>query len=268
MKKERIDELLVERGLAADIDEARRLVMLGVAIADDKRIDKAGDKVSVDADIRLKGERKIYVSRGGFKLKGAVDAFKLDMKDSTVLDIGASTGGFSDVSLKEGARVVFALDVGKGLIHQSLRVHPQVRLIEGVNFRDATFETVGQKVDFIVTDVSFISLKLIIPETVKFCKDGTHFICLIKPQFEVERGEVGAGGIVTDKDATIRVCLDIIDFAAKSGFEPKGFAKSPITGTKGNVEYLAHLVYSGSSKEGIKEIDIRRIVCEERGLDS
>lgn len=268
MKKLRIDELLVERGLAADIDEARRLIMSGLAIADDKRIDKAGDKVSAEAYVRLKGEQKIYVSRGGFKLKGAVDSFKLDMKNMSVLDIGSSTGGFTDVSLKEGASVVFALDVGKGLIHQSLRVHPQVRLIEGVNFRDAAFETVGQKVDFIVTDVSFISLKLIIPETVKFCNDGTRFICLIKPQFEVERQEVGAGGIVRDNDATIRVCTDIIDFAARLGFEPKGFAKSPITGTKGNVEYLAYLVYSGSSHQGIKEIDIRRIVCEERGIDS
>lgn len=268
MKKSRIDELLVERGFATNIDEARRIIMSGVAIADDKRIDKAGEKVSGDAIVRLKGEHKIYVSRGGFKLKGAVDSFKLNMKDATVLDIGSSTGGFTDVALKEGAAVVFALDVGKGLIHESLRTHEKVRLLEGVNFRDAAFEIVGQKVDFIVTDVSFISLKLIIPATIKFCLEGTCFICLIKPQFEVDRNEVGVGGIVTDKEATVRVCKDIIDFAAHAGLNPLGFVKSPITGAKGNVEYLVHLVYSGSSHQGMQVMDIRRIVCEERRLDS
>lgn len=265
--KRRIDELLVEHGLAANIDEARSLIMAGCAVADDKRVDKAGAVVDITAEIRLKGEQLPFVSRGGFKLKGAIDAFSLDMENASVLDIGASTGGFTDTALQAGASIVFALDVGKGLIHNKLRNHPNVRLLEGINFREATFSTVGQKVDFIVTDVSFISLKHIIPNVVQFCRKGSRFICLIKPQFEARREEVCTGGIVRDLKIALRVCLDIVNFAKNEGFDLHGFIKSPITGRKGNVEYLAYLVYNDNF--GAVDCDIiERVICEKCGVDS
>lgn len=265
--KRRIDELLVEQGLASHIEEARSLIMAGNAVADDKRIDKAGTMVDITAAIRLKGEKLPFVSRGGFKLQGAIDAFSLNMKNAAVLDIGASTGGFTDAALQAGADIVFALDVGKGLIHNKLRNHPKVKLLEGINFREVTFETVGQKVDFVVTDVSFISLKYIIPEVVQFCRKGSSFICLVKPQFEARREEVGEGGIVRDLDVALRVCLDIVGFAKTKGFALGGFIKSPITGRKGNVEYLAYLVYDNVADSVSYDI-IERVICEKCGVDS
>lgn len=237
--------MLVLAGLAKDRDEAARLIMAGLAVVGDKRADKPGCLAAADSPVRLKsGAKPEYVSRGGFKLKGAIDAFGLDMKDASVLDIGSSTGGFTDAALKEGARVVYSLDVGRGLIHNSLRGHGKVRLLEGINFREAPFSLIGEKVDFIVTDVSFISLKLIIPNAVNFCRKGTEFICLIKPQFEAEKNEVGSGGIVRNEEVRRRVCRDITGFGENFGFVQKGLAPSPITGAKGNVEYLARLIYN------------------------
>lgn len=246
MKKERIDVLLVEKGLAATIDEARRLVMAGLAVADDKRIDKAGDKVPCTANIRLK-ERLAYVSRGGLKLQKAIEAFNLNMDGSVVIDIGASTGGFTDVALKNGASKVFAVDSGTAQLHESLRRNDSVITLENTNFRRISYDVIGTKADFIVADVSFISLSMIIPSAVQFCTDGTVFVPLIKPQFEAQRHEVGKGGIVTDKEVHRQVCLKIAICAAENGFGFKGLTVSPITGAKGNVEYLAYFVYNKSS---------------------
>ncbi len=248
MKKDRIDNLLVERGLAVDINEARRFIMAGLAIADDKRIDKAGDKVEVTADVRLK-KRTEFASRGGYKLQKAVQLFKLDMTDATVMDIGSSTGGFTDISLRAGAKLVYAIDVGYNLLLDRLRRDERVKLFESTNFRTIDFDIIGEQVDYIVTDVSFISLTQIIPSTIQFMRNGSKFVALIKPQFEAERGEIEEGGIVHDKSVHLRVSLDIAEFAAEYGYKLNGFTTSPITGAKGNVEYLAYFMYTDEKFE-------------------
>lgn len=259
MKKRRMDELLVLRGLASSVDEARRLIMAGLSIANDKRVDKAGELIPEDAVVRLKN-RCQYVGRGGLKLKHAVDVFHLDMKGVQVLDIGSSTGGFTDVCLQEGASHVTAVDSGTAQLHNKLLTDSRVKSFEQTNFRYFKFEETGIHYDFIVTDVSFISLRVIIPETVKFCKDGTIFIALIKPQFEAEREEVEDGGIVNNKEVHRRVIKDIVDCGIKNGYEFKGVIKSPITGTKGNIEYLSYFVYKGSVEEGYDINMIERAV--------
>ena len=217
MKKKRIDELLVENGLASSIDEARRFIMAGLAIADDKRIDKAGGLVPVNAIIRLK-DRLPYVSRGGLKLKHAVDTFHLNMKDTFIMDIGSSTGGFTDVCLQEGAACVIAVDSGTAQLHNKLLHNEKVISFENTNFKYFGFEKVGRYCDYIVTDVSFISLCSIIPNAVNFCRQGTIFIALIKPQFEAEKNEVETGGIVRDKNVHKKVIKKVIDFACDYGF--------------------------------------------------
>lgn len=259
MKKERMDALLVERGLAETLDQARRLIMAGLAVADDKRIDKAGDMVPRSAVLRLK-EKLPYVSRGGFKLQGAVEAFCLDMKGARVIDIGSSTGGFTDAALKNGASEVFAVDVGRALLHESLRRDPRVTVVENTNFRTIVFDAIGAKADFIVTDVSFISLAMIIPAAVQFCFPGTVFVPLIKPQFEAERHQVGSGGIVADKDVHRQVCLNMIRCASGIGFGFRGLAVSPVTGAKGNIEYLAYFVYNEQSDENFIRETIKRVI--------
>ncbi len=247
MKKKRMDELLVEKKLAVNIDEARRFIMAGLAIANDKRIDKAGDLIPFDASIRLK-ERLPYVSRGGLKLKHAVDTFKLDISDAFVMDIGSSTGGFTDVCLQEGAECVVAIDSGTAQLHNKLLNNKKVISFENTNFKYLEFEKINKYFDFIVTDVSFISLSSIIPNVVNFCKQGTIFIALIKPQFEAERYEVEDGGIVHNKLIHKRVIKKIIDFACEYNFSFIDVIKSCITGAKGNIEYLSYFIYKGIDK--------------------
>lgn len=241
-KKQRMDEMLIEKGFAASGDEALRLIMAGVAIADDKRIDKAGELVSKDAVIRLK-ERLPYVSRGGLKLKQAVDTFKLDMKKALVMDIGASTGGFTDVALQEGADTVIAVDCGVAQLHNKLLADERVRSYENTNFKYFDFDNVGKYCDFIVTDVSFISLSKIIPHISDFCKNGSVFIPLIKPQFEAAKNQVEKGGVVRDKNVHNEVIKKVVKCAADTGFSLKSVIKSPILGAKGNTEYLAYFVF-------------------------
>lgn len=259
MKKRRMDELLVLRGLASSVDEARRLIMAGLSIANDKRIDKAGQLISEDAEIRLKN-RCQYVSRGGLKLKHAVDIFHLDMTGAYVLDIGSSTGGFTDVCLQEGALHVTAVDSGTAQLHNKLLRDERVKSFEQTNFRYFKFEETGIYYDYIVTDVSFISLSVIIPETVKFCRQGTVFIALIKPQFEAERQEVEDGGIVNNKEIHKRVIKSVADCGVKNGYQFVDIIKSPITGTKGNIEYLSYFVYKGIVEEEYYDSMIERAV--------
>lgn len=249
MKKKRMDVMLFEQGLVKSIDEARRVIMAGLAIADDKRIDKAGDMVPCDAHIRLK-ERLPYVSRGGLKLKYAIDYFQLNLKDALVLDIGSSTGGFTDVCLQEGAYEVVAVDSGTAQLHNKLLTDNRVKSFENSNFKTFSFDNINSYCDFIVTDVSFISLCAIIPNAVNFCKEGTIFVPLIKPQFEAAKHEVDEGGIVHNKEVHIKVIKKVIDFALDYGFTIQGITTSPIKGAKGNIEYLCYFLY-----KGIKSID-------------
>lgn len=259
MKKKRMDELLVEKGLAISVDEAKRLIMAGLAVANDKRVDKAGDLVPSDAVIRLK-ERLPYVSRGGLKLKHAVDSFKLDMTHAVIMDIGSSTGGFTDVCLQEGADCVIAVDSGTAQLHNKLLNNEKVISFENTNFKYFDFEKVNKYCDFIVTDVSFISLCAIIPNVVNFCRKGTIFIALIKPQFEAERYEVEYGGIVHDKNIHKKIIKKVINFAVKYDFAFIDIIKSCITGAKGNIEYLSYFEYKGISKNSDLENLIGKVV--------
>ncbi len=256
MKKKRMDELLVEKGLASNTDEALRLIMAGQAVADDKRVDKAGDLIRIDAAIRLK-DRLPYVSRGGLKLKHAVDSYKLNMKDKTVLDIGSSTGGFTDVCLQEGALMVTAVDSGTAQLHNKLLHNSRVESFENTNFKYFQYDKLY---DFIVTDVSFISLCSIIPNTINFAKEGTIFIALIKPQFEAERFEVESGGIVSNKDVHKKVINKVINFAEDYNFIFQNIIKSPITGAKGNIEYLSYFIYRSNKKCDNIENIIEKVV--------
>ncbi|WP_022850237.1 TlyA family RNA methyltransferase [Limisalsivibrio acetivorans] len=243
MKKKRIDTLLVEYGLAESAEHASRLLMAGLVVAGEHRVDKPGDLVDPSLPIRLK-ETLPYVSRGGLKLERAVELFSIDFKDKVVIDIGSSTGGFTDVALKSGAERIYAVDSGFNQLHESLRRESRVVSLEETNFRTIDFDTIGEKADVIVSDVSFISLEKIIPSAVQFCSDNTEVVLLIKPQFEVRREQVGKGGIVEHEEYRAEAVVRVCRFAVESGFGLFGLASSPIKGAKGNVEYLAHFVYN------------------------
>lgn len=261
MKKEQVDLLMVARGLAESREHAAKLVMAGLVVAGEHRVDKPGTKIPLDMPLRLK-ERLPYVSRGGLKLAKAVTEFSLSFQNAVVMDIGASTGGFTDVSLKNGASKVFAVDVGFNQLHNALIHHPQVVSLEQTNFCTMPFETVGQAVDIIVTDVSFISLTRIIPPAVTFCREGTLFVPLIKPQFEARKEEVGENGIVRDTSVHKDVLSRIIPFATEHGFCLKGLTASPITGAKGNIEYLACFVYNKRCNDIDVDAAIRTVIDE------
>lgn len=252
MAKDRLDKILFQRGLAESREKAQRLIMAGLVIVNNEKIDKPGTKIDENAHIKLL-ETLPYVSKGGLKLEKAVNHFNLDFKEKTVLDIGASTGGFVDVALKKGAKKVYAVDVGKAQLHYSLINNPKVVNIEKCNFRYIEFETIGEQVDVITCDVSFISLSLIIPKTIQFCKkEITLFIPLIKPQFEAGRDQVGKNGVVKDINIHREVIKKVITCALDNGYEFVDITKSPVKGAKGNVEYLAYFRYTGN-KISIKD---------------
>ncbi|MBI5343756.1 MAG: TlyA family RNA methyltransferase [Deltaproteobacteria bacterium] len=238
--KTRLDALLVERGLAPSRQKAQALIMAGKVRADGQIVSKAGKAVSVLSSIEVK-EGLPYVSRGGVKLAGALDAFSIDVSGRAILDIGSSTGGFTDCLLKRGAARVYAIDVGKGLIDVNLRHDPRVALLEGRNIRHLMPEEVGGKADMAVIDVSFISLRLVLPKVKELLKEAGLALCLVKPQFEVGKGEVGKGGIVKDPEKQRAVVERIMVFAADTGFKTVGQIESPITGRKGNREFWLYL---------------------------
>jgi 23S rRNA (cytidine1920-2'-O)/16S rRNA (cytidine1409-2'-O)-methyltransferase len=261
VRKERIDRLLVERGLASDPAEASKFLMAGLVVVDDHRVDKAGTIIKETSDIRLKNHIP-YVSRGGLKLERAKQAFQIDFQDKVVIDIGASTGGFSDVALQGGAAQVFAIDTGRGQLDPKVANNPKVTVLDSTNFRNIEYDVIGRKADVFVADVSFISLSMIIPACVQFA-DESECAFLIKPQFEAKPGEVDKGGIVNNRTVHERVILEVAECAADSGFALCGLCASPIKGAKGNVEYLGYFVYNAHENEtDLKDI-IRRVVYEE-----
>lgn len=241
-KKGRIDALVVEKGLADSIIKARSLIMARMVLADNEVVDKPGTAVSADSDIVIK-DAQPFVGRGGVKLAGALDAFNLDVAGLRAMDVGSSTGGFTDCLLKRGATKVFAIDVGTGLIDFGLRNDPRVVVLEGRNIRHMPFDDVGCKVDLCVIDVSFISLEKVLPAIKVFLKDSASVIALIKPQFEVQKGEVGKGGIVKDAAKHLAVIERIKEFSIQEGFKVVGTCDSPITGAKGNKEFWIYLRY-------------------------
>jgi len=261
-KKERIDSLLVQLDLAENADEAARLIMAGLVVVNDHRADKPGQTVPSDSIVRLKAHNK-FASRGGLKLEKAADEFQIDFKDKTVIDIGASTGGFTDVALKYGAAKVFAVDTGKGQLDPRLARDERVTVLDATNFRTIPYETIDTKADVFVCDVSFISLSKIIPACVQFCHENSVAVFLIKPQFEAERNEVDRGGIVNDRSVHERVISRVITWGGGCGFALAGLCASPIKGAKGNIEYLAYFRYNVQLVPQQTESIIRKVVYEE-----
>ncbi|HBO84639.1 MAG: hypothetical protein A2073_01370 [Deltaproteobacteria bacterium GWC2_42_11] len=234
--KKRLDILLVERGFAASREKAKALIMSGNVVVNDRTFDKPGTDVNEDAEIVIREGLK-YVSRGGLKLEGALNNFNIDVNGIVVMDVGASTGGFTDCLLQRGVKIVFAVDVGKGILDWKLRNDARVRVIEEKNIRCLEFGNIGEMTDMAVIDVSFISLKKVLPNVMKFVKDRGKIIALVKPQFEVGKGMVGKGGIVRDVSKHKGVLEDIKMFSKSIGLDIKGECESPITGAKGNKEF-------------------------------
>src|SRR5258705_6576398 len=238
----RIDKLLVDRGLADSRTKAQALVMAGVVLADEQRVNKPSDTVASDAHVRLKGgddPTSRYVGRGGLKLETALRDFKLSVEGFTCLDVGASTGGFTDCLLQHGAKHVIAVDVGHNQIDYRLRTDARVEVREGVNARYLEPDDFNARFDLAVMDVSFISATKIMPAIVPLLQGAGRLITLIKPQFEVGRGEVGKGGIVRDHEKHARVIAEGNHAAQELGLQPKKVIESPIHGADGNVEFLA-----------------------------
>ncbi len=238
MKKRRLDVLVVERGLAESTARAQALILAGLVIVDDQRVDKPGTPVSGEAELRLKGEVMPYVSRGGLKLKAALDAFSLDVSGAIAADIGASTGGFTDCLLQSGAVRVHAIDVGYGLLHEKLRVDPRVIAHERVNARSLSDDDLPEPVDVIVIDVSFISLTSVLPSVLPKLRPGGTLICLVKPQFELPASKIDEGGVVTDAAARREAIDAIRAFVTSHGLREVGCLDSPVHGPAGNVEAL------------------------------
>jgi len=238
MIKQRLDKLILERDLAPSIEKARALIMAGQVVVGDHTVDKAGQQVAIDADIRLRGEPPPYVSRGGLKLRKALDQFGIDVAGLVAVDVGSSTGGFTDCLLQAGAVKVFAIDVGYGQLAWKLQQDERVVSMERTNIRSVTPDQLDDVPALAVVDASFISLSKVLPATAGLLKTGGRIIALIKPQFEVGKGEVGQGGIVRDPAAHEKVIEDVRRTAQDLGLTVAGLCESPITGADGNREFL------------------------------
>ncbi|HJV35342.1 TlyA family RNA methyltransferase [Geomonas sp.] len=241
MAKERLDKLVLDRGLAPSRERAKALIMAGQVVVDDHLADKAGLMVEVTAEIRLKGEPLPYVSRGGLKLAKGLDEFGLDVTGLCAVDVGASTGGFTDCLLQRGARRVIAVDVGYGQLAWKLREDPRVLNLEKTNIRYLEPEGLPEVPDLAVIDASFISLDKVLPPTLRLIKDDGTVVALIKPQFEVGRGQVGKGGVVRDEKKHQEVVASVTALSESLGLLVLGVCESPILGPKGNKEFLIHL---------------------------
>lgn len=260
--KTRLDVLLLEKGLFDSREKARAAIMEGLIYVNGALSDKPGTPVKDDAAIEIRGELCPYVSRGGWKLQKALDVFGIDPKGFVCLDIGSSTGGFTDCLLQRGASKVYALDVGTNQLAYKLRIDERVVCMEKTNFRTLDTSAFPEKVDLAVTDVSFISLIHIFPNAAALLKDGCSMAALIKPQFEAGREQVGKKGIVRDPSVHEEVINKVIGYACESGFSVQGLDHSPITGTTGNIEFLIHLKLGGQSAD----IDIKSVVERAHGL--
>lgn len=237
--KVRADQLLVDRGLVDSRSRAQALILAGQAYVGDRKVMKAGDMLAADAAIFLKGKDHPWVSRGGLKLDHAIKHFGLDLGGAVALDVGASTGGFTDVALSHGAARVYAVDVGHGQLAWKLREDPRVVVLERTNARNLTPELVPDPIDAIVCDASFIGLETVLAAPLRLAAPGAHLVALIKPQFEVGKGRVGKGGVVRDPELHREVCERIRGWLdALPGWTVLGITESPITGPEGNVEFL------------------------------
>jgi 23S rRNA (cytidine1920-2'-O)/16S rRNA (cytidine1409-2'-O)-methyltransferase len=240
-KRERLDKLLVDRGLVRSREEAQGLILAGAVLVDEVPVTKVGSRIDSTAAIRLKRKSSDYVSRGGIKLEGALRDLRIDVAGKIVLDIGASTGGFSDCLLKHGARRIYAVDVGYGQLAWKLRQDPRVIVLEKQNIRYLEPSRLPEQPDFATIDVSFISLRLVLPPVKRLLTPGGEILALIKPQFEVGKGKVGKGGVVRDAEDHRRVIEELKAAAEEMGLVTKGIAESCLLGPKGNKEFFIWL---------------------------
>ena len=255
-KKERLDILLVEKGIGNSRERAKTSIMAGLVFVDGHRVDKAGEKVNRDADIVFKGEELKYVSRGGLKLEKAMNEFNITLDGKVCMDIGASTGGFTDCMLQNNAAKVFSVDVGYGQFAWKLRVDERVVCMERTNIRYVTPEDIGEKLDFASIDVSFISLRTIMPAVINLLKDDGEVVALIKPQFEAGRDKVGKKGVVREKSVHKEVVTNIANYLLEHNLNIIGMSFSPIKGPEGNREYL---VYFSKNKDKESDFNLEKI---------
>ena len=254
--KERLDVLLVNKGLAESREKAKRTIMAGLVSVDGRVEDKPGSSFDTESDIRVSGKECPYVSRGGLKLEKAIEEWGVDCLDAVCMDMGASTGGFTDCMLKHGARKVYAIDVGYGQLDYRLRTDERVINMERTNIRYLDTSLIEEPIDLISIDVSFISLSHMLPVASKVLSDGGRVVCLVKPQFEAGREQVGKGGIVRDPSVHEEVIHKVIGYASESGLYPVVLSYSPIRGTKGNIEYILLL----SRKKCDNELGVGEVV--------
>ena len=261
-KKERLDILLVELGIVESRERAKTYIMAGKVFVDGQRVDKAGEKIARTANIDFRGEKIPYVSRGGLKLEKAIKSFSIDLNNKICMDIGASTGGFTDCMLQNGAVKVYAIDVGHGQLDWKLRNDERVVCMERTNIRYVTPDDLQEPADFSSIDVSFISLTKVLLPVYHLLKSGGEVVCLIKPQFEAGREKVGKKGVVRDAKVHQEVIEKVMEYAKSIGFAPQHLEFSPIKGPEGNIEYLLHIVKTDTEnpvKE--QELSIQNVVA-------
>lgn len=252
-EKTRLDVALFEKGYAESREKAKALIMAGIVYVNNQKCDKAGTNIKPDDVIEVRGNTLKYVSRGGLKLEKAIDVFSPDLKDTVCADIGASTGGFTDCMLQNGAKKVYSIDVGYGQLAWKLRTDERVVNLERTNFRYVTREQITEELDFASVDVSFISLYHILPNLKSLLKVGGKAVCLIKPQFEAGKENVGKKGVVRDKSVHIAVIEKVLGYARDNGFSVIGLDFSPVKGPEGNIEYLCYLENSDNQNEFIAD---------------
>ena len=247
--KKRLDQLLVEKELLVSRQRARGMIMAGLVMVDGKRVDKPGHLANPSASIDLLGPDHPYVSRGGIKLEAALREFTIDVRGLTILDVGSSTGGFTDCLLQHGSKKVFAVDVGYGQLAWSLREDPRVVVLERTNIRHLSALEIEDTIDGAVIDTSFISLRIVVPATARLLQKDSFILALIKPQFEAGKGMVGKGGVVRDRVLQESIVNDLTVFFSQSGLAVCGTCESPIKGAKGNREFFIYLKYQDHKKD-------------------
>ena len=258
--KKRLDVLVCEQNSELSREKAKTLIMSGVVYVNNQKEDKAGSMFPEDAVVEVRGETLKYVSRGGLKLEKAMATFPIDLKGKVCMDIGSSTGGFTDCMLQNGASKVYAVDVGKGQLHYKLRTDDRVVVMEKTNIRYVTPEDIQDKIQFASVDVSFISLTLVIPAALPLMDEMQELVMLIKPQFEAGREKVGKKGVVREPEVHEEVIRKIVDFAEPLGLEVSGLTYSPVKGPEGNIEYLIHVKKAGDGAVPYDRQQIAEIV--------
>lgn len=261
MKKKRLDVLLFEKGMVPSRERAKAIIMSGIVYVNNQKADKAGMSIPEDAEIEIRGKTNSFVSRGGLKIEKALTYFQIDPKDLCAMDIGASTGGFTDCLLTRGARKVYSIDVGYGQLAWKLRQDPRVVCMERTNIRKVTPDMLEDVPEFAVIDVSFISLKLVLPVVAQLLNEHGRIACLIKPQFEAGKGKVGKKGVVREPEIHLDVLNAFIENAHEAGFHVYNLTFSPIKGPEGNIEFLGYIGKDGEDAD----IDTAALVAEAHG---